>query len=419
MRVFDKQKIKDLSVYGFGQAVNLLSPLIVLPYLISICGEKGVGKIGVGFAFALILNSILDYGSYITGVKDISINRHDGTYLAHKLVDIYLSKVILFLIIVLVSVVLIFFIPFFADDSTLFLLSLSIVAGQMVNPAWFFQGTGHYNWLAFLNILSKAIYVGGIYLFIKTEQDLIWANLFFGLGVFASGLIGVLHITRKYSANWMLASFTSAVQILKTEFSFAVSQFFLSVYQYVPILVVSYVAGDYLAGQYRVIDQVVMIFKSYLNIFFYFIYAPVCYETARNLSHGLRVWRQFNGLNALMVFILITICFVNAEWIFTFFRIEPQLVPAISTAFRMALLVPVLLSVSVPLRQLVFAFNENSKYIKLTIAATIVNFVLLVVFTRHYGLEGTFSAIILIEFIIIVLYLLILRKHLSGLSKSE
>jgi O-antigen/teichoic acid export membrane protein len=36
--------IKKFSIYGFGQFFNLITPLLVVPYIVSICGEEGYGK---------------------------------------------------------------------------------------------------------------------------------------------------------------------------------------------------------------------------------------------------------------------------------------------------------------------------------------------------------------------------------------
>ena len=85
MSIFNKRKIKDFFIYGFGQAINILSPLVVLPFLIHKCGIEAVGKVGVGMSVALILNGIIDYGSYINGVKEISINRENPVVLEKKI----------------------------------------------------------------------------------------------------------------------------------------------------------------------------------------------------------------------------------------------------------------------------------------------------------------------------------------------
>ena len=64
-KIFQKlgaKQPKDFIIYGFGQAINLISPLLVIPYIVSICGEEGLGKAGVGFSFALIAIVLVDYG---------------------------------------------------------------------------------------------------------------------------------------------------------------------------------------------------------------------------------------------------------------------------------------------------------------------------------------------------------------------
>ena len=112
MSIFNKKKITDFIIYGFGQVINLVSPLLVMPFLILRCGEDGLGRVGVGFSFALIVNGIIDYGSYITGVKDISINRDNAAVLENKAKAIYLSKFFLLLIAIVCISLLVFFIPF-------------------------------------------------------------------------------------------------------------------------------------------------------------------------------------------------------------------------------------------------------------------------------------------------------------------
>jgi O-antigen/teichoic acid export membrane protein len=410
--ILGKKKLKDLMVYGFGQAINLLSPLIVMPYLIHKCGEDGLGKIGVGFSMALILNGIVDYGSYVKGVKDISVNREDQHFIAGKFKSIYLSKLILLLIVLSIVTAIIFTVPFFSRDKDLFFLSLVIVLGQFINPAWFFQGTENFKWISVINILSKTIYVSCVFIFINRKEDYILANLFFGLGAVLANSIGFFYIVRKYAVSISDFSLVPAYEILREEFSFSVSQFFLSVYQFFPIMIVSYIGGDFMAGQFRVIDQIITIFKSYLNIFFYFVYANVCYEISKDLKRGLTIWKQYNGLNFLMLLIIITVFFIKAELIFTYFKTDPNQMQTIIHYFRIGLVIPLLTAISMPLRQLMFAFEKNKIYIIITILATIVNLALLVFLTQQYQLKGSFASIIFIEFIVIVLYVFILKKYL-------
>ena len=92
MGFFTKEKIYNLSVYSIGQAINLISPLLVTPFIVYKCGEDGLGRIGISLSLMFILIVIIDYGSYIIGVKEVAINREDKSKLQAILSKIYVLK---------------------------------------------------------------------------------------------------------------------------------------------------------------------------------------------------------------------------------------------------------------------------------------------------------------------------------------
>lgn len=410
--VFNKKKLNDLIVYGLGQGVNILGPLLVMPHLISVCGERGLGKIGVGFSIALILNGIVDYGSYINGVRDISINRNDRNYVTKKFQDIYASKTILLAGVLSVFSILILTVPYLAKEKTLFFFSLAMVVGQYLSPAWYFQGLESFKAISFANILAKAIYIGCVFAFINTPSAYVLANLFFGLGtVVANGII-LIYLLKSNKITLLGNGLNGGLKILKEEMSFSFSQFFLSLYQYFPIVAISYIGGDFMAGQFRIIDQIVSVFKSYLNMFFYFSYSNICYDINKSLRFGLKTWMSYNGINFILMLAGLTMVFFGTDLLFDYFRVDAAVSENLGYYFRIGLSIPLLISVSLPLRQLMFAFEKNRIYITITILATCLNIALLLFLTALNGLAGSLLSIILVEVVVITLYLAILSRHL-------
>lgn len=418
MSIFNKKKITDFLIYGFGQGINILSPLLIMPFVIANCGQDNFGKIGVGFSLALILNGVIDYGSYINGVKEISINRNNSVLLEEKFKAIYFSKFILLLIVLFIFSILFIVVPFFANEKTLLFYSLLIVVGQFINPTWFFQGVENFKWISIVNVISKGIYIALVVLLIRSKSEYIYVNLFLGVGAIIGNTIGVLWLINKYSFSLKKLHLQPALQILKDEFSFSLSQIFLSIYQFFPIILISYIGGNYMAGQYRIIDQILLLFKTYLNMFFYFVYANICFELNKSKEQGLYVWKQYNGFNLLLIVVLLGIVFCNAEFILTYTKIDKNQVSELVPYLRFALLIPLLTALSQPLRQLMFAFNKNNIYIKITIVTTSLNLGLLWVLTNSIGLKGAFVSIIIIELIIIVLYSRILLKNFNRIEKT-
>ena len=125
-------KIKNFFVYGLGQSVNLLSPLIVMPWLVKICGEDGLGKIGIAFAVCLILCSIVDYSSYLNGTREISVRRNNSEFLSQRIAAIYSYKFILLLVILTAVIFTVLIQPVY-DEKLLLIFSLALLISQFLN----------------------------------------------------------------------------------------------------------------------------------------------------------------------------------------------------------------------------------------------------------------------------------------------
>jgi O-antigen/teichoic acid export membrane protein len=412
MGFITKEKIYNFSIYGFGQAVNLISPLLIVPYIVSVCGESGLGKAGVGFSFALIAIVLVDAGSYINGTKDIAINRNDHALLEEKFNTIYLAKLLLLLAVLVVCSAVILFVPFFHDDRLQLFLSLSIVVGQFLNPTWFFQGTQDFKWISGINVVSKGLYIAAVFVFIKVPAQYVLINAFLGLGMIVAGLMGIFRICSRYRIDIRKAAPDKALALIRSEFSLSVSQLFFSFYQYAPIIIISYICGSFTAGQYRIIDQIVMIFRTYLQMFFNFIYAEICVKIFEDIKQGLGEWKKYNLYNTLLILFGLALFFFNTNLILRFFKVGPGDLPQMAHYLKLGLVIPVVMCLTFALKQLMFSFDRNRPYIQITIVSSVLNMVLMVVLIRLIGITGAFLSIIVIELAIGLAYSAILRRKL-------
>lgn len=417
LNFFRSSKTKNFIIYGFGQAINILSPFLIIPHLIKVCGESGLGKIGIGYSFALIAMVFVDYGSYIIGTKEISIYHDNPKKLEEKFIQVYSSRIILILLVLFFSLLIIYIVPLFARDHMQLVLSLLVVIGQFINPTWFLQGIQSFKWITIINILSKGFYIVGVYVFVQKSQDYLYANALLGIGLIISSAIGFLWIINKYTISISKINLRSGIQIIKNEFSLTVSQLFFSFYQYTPIMIVSYFGGDFMAGQYRVVDQIVMMFRTYFQIFYNYIYPEVCFKTHKNSKTGYNFWLKVNGINYLFILIVLTIVYFNSTDILFYFKIDSDKNNTVKQFFSLGLFVPVLFGVTFALKQLLFAFNQNKKYIIITILSTIVCLILTYFNVKRIGLMGTFSSIIVVEFCIIIIYIYIIKAYVGANKK--
>src|SRR5690606_11745165 len=92
----------------------------------------------------------------------------------------------------------IYLIPYFNSNRELLLVTFLIVPGNILFPEWFFQAMERMKFITLLNLVSKALFTALVFIFIKTESDLILQPLFIGLGYLVSGFFSIYIIVFKW-----------------------------------------------------------------------------------------------------------------------------------------------------------------------------------------------------------------------------
>lgn len=399
----DKNKI-NFFIYGLGQSFNLLSPLLVAPLVISVCGIEGFGKVGLGFALALFLILIVDYSFDVKGTKQVAENRENKKELENILFLAIFTKLILFVIATLFAFLLVVFIPFFSQEKNLFLISLLIVFAQIFNPVWFLQGIENFKQVSVVNVCSKTMYVLLVFFLIKEKSDYIWVNFFLGFSALVFNLLGLAIIIKKLNLNLSFPSFEKVKGVLKNDFSFCLSQLFLSVRQLSPLVLTGYFLGYAFAGQYKVIEQVITLFRTFNQVYLKFFYPKVCYKFIIDKTNGFSFWKKYSQLNIFFIFIALFIIFVFSKDILRFFHLTEEVISEIDYIFRVSLLISFLLSFSLPLEQLMFISNHIKNYIRITFFVTSINILLLLLLIEPYKLTGIIATLIIAELLFIILY---------------
>ncbi len=411
--LFLKKQTKDFFVYSFGQIVNVLTPLLITPYLISVCGIENLGIIAMGQAFAYILIVIVDYSSYIIGVKDVSLNRECHQELQNIFITTYAAKLFLLLIVVFLTFLLTYFIPYFNKNTLVFYYSLTIIIAQFVNPTWFFQGVENFLGITIINILSKICNVLGVVLFITSKDDYIYTNLFIGIGGILANLLGVVWIMKRYKFGFSNISFVSVKKLLQNDFLFCVSQLFFSIRNYSSVIIIGFFAGDYVAGQYKVIEQIINLFRTYLQMFFKFSYSYICFEIEKNLKKGIEIWGKYNIRNTVSLVLLLSLGYFFSDSVLRFFKVDKNMLTEFNNYLNIALIIPLLIGITLPLEQIMFGLNKNNTYIKTTIFTAVFNVTGLSLIMTFYGLKEAFFLLIFTELMLIFIYLLILKPYFS------
>ncbi len=420
-RLIDKNRLNFI-IYGIGQVFNLVSPIVVAPYIISKCGVDGFGKVGLGFSAALFLILVVDYAFDIKGIKMVSENRNDKVVLQNYLSLVLSTKFILFTLALLLSLAGTFFLPFFAQEKTLYLFSLSIVLAQVFNPVWFLQGIENFKLASLLNIFSKLTYVGLILFFIREKEDYVEVNLFLGISSLLFNIVGLAVIKFSHGFVYCKPDWNRIAAILKDDFSFCVSQLFLSVRQISPLFLVSYFVGYTLAGQYKIIEQVISLFRTFLQVYFKYYYASACYRVMKNFNEGVSYWKGYVFRVFLLSIGALLVLLLGVNHFLAFFNVAETEIAKMSGIFQISLVIPFLMVFSLALEQLMFITNKSREYIRITLGVTVINVTLILVLLQNFKLWGVVISIVISEIVFIALYLkrtLYFQRAIAEVSSDE
>ncbi len=401
-------QLKSITIYGFGQLFNLVTPLLVIPYIISICGEENFGKTAVGMAISFFLMVFIDYGSDIIGVRAVSINRNDNQKLNQIFNTTFFVKSFILFIVLLIFCVLIFQFSYFKNEMNLFLFGLTVLIGQWLNPTWFLQGVENVKWITYLNIISKSIYLIGIFTIIKQKNDYHLVNFLWGFGMTVSHLFFLILVIKKYNFNSIKFNKNEVLKHIKNEFSFFYSQIFVSMQMYAPVIIVSYFGSNLMAGQFRIIEQIIVIFRTYILLFFNFLFPKICYLLKENLKNGYKNWIIYNSFNFLFVLLSMIVLFVFSKQVVSYFSVNHN--QELSKLLKIAIIIPILFTLSNSLKQLVLAFNFNSFYVKTTTVIVLITLGLMLLLLQKNQVFGVFYSLILSEILVIIIYLYKLKN---------
>jgi len=391
-------------IYSIGQGFNLVSPIVIAPYIISVCKLDSFGKIGLGFAFSLFLILIVDYAFDIKGTKKISESRNSHEQLQNQLVITLFTKATLLVVAFIVSFLVISFIPMFSSEKKLFFLSFTIVFAQVFNPIWFLQGLEDFKTSSLINILSKSTYLILVFLFVKQKGDYVLVNFLLGLSSLVYNLIAILYIFKKFNFTLFYPKFQQIKEIIVRDFMFCISQLFLSLRQHSPLFMVSYLLGFSYAGQYKVVEQIISLFRTFSQVYLRFFFPKLCYKFSVSVIETIEFWKKYTL--AIFVFVLTTSCvliFISSN-IIAFFNVPIENRIVLDSVVKFALIIPSLMVLSISLELAMFLIHKDKQYIIIIIIVTLINIIMLAFLLPVFHLKGVIISMSVAELLFIVLF---------------
>ncbi len=171
------------------QGVNMLLPLITLPYLVRVLGVEGFGLVSFSLSIIMFFVIFVSFGFELSATREISTNKNDPSKISEIFSSVMIIKIIMAMLSFIVLLILINSVDVLTSHSELYYATFGIVIGNAIFPLWFFQGMEKMKYIAYINISSTSFFTILIFVFVKSNEDILYVPILNSFGLITAGLV--------------------------------------------------------------------------------------------------------------------------------------------------------------------------------------------------------------------------------------
>lgn len=288
---------------GFIQASNILIQLILFPIIIRLVGIESFGYVIVATSIASFIGLFINYGTNLSGIKDIAINKSNKSILETLFYNIYYTRITLFIV---ASVLPIILFIFEYKQIKYLLFSTPIILAELINPLFYFNGIEKLTIYNLGNFLGKLCSFALIILFINPLTPAWMVNFYMGIGNFIFFGLLMLYAIQKNKLIPPAFNIQHILHIIKTNFFLVCNNLTVHLQQSLFLILLPLVSTPIVVGAYSLADKLISSFRILLVAFSSALYpkAAIMYENQKEY------WTNFKiKMNKLLFysFLLITI----------------------------------------------------------------------------------------------------------------
>lgn len=244
--------------------VSYLLALVTMPYLIRVLGEERYGAYLFIYTVAQYLLLAGNYGFRFSVTRQISVHRDDKNRVNEIFNATIVARLIISLAVVLpvLAAVAIFM---DSDDVLMYLFALGIVFGDILIPVWLFQGLEEMKYLTIVNVISKFVFAGLIFIFITNESDYVYVVLLNSMGYVAAGVASLWIAMKHFGIRFSMPTFAAVKAQYRDGWHIFVSNIGMELYRNSNIFLLRVFAGEAAVGIYGAVEKIVKAVQTILN----------------------------------------------------------------------------------------------------------------------------------------------------------
>lgn len=196
------------------QGANYLLPLVTIPYLVRVLGPENFGRIAFAQAFIQYFVVLTDYGFNLSATRGVAMVRDDPTKLSILFSAVMIIKATLMTFGFGVMLLIVWFVPDFRRDWSLYVWVYLMVVGNLLFPVWLFQGLERMRRITVFTILARTLMVVAIFALVHRQADYRLAAALQASGMVIAGLLALAVVPRLAQVRLRWPGFAAVRQVV-------------------------------------------------------------------------------------------------------------------------------------------------------------------------------------------------------------
>ena len=260
-----RQIIENFFSLSILNALNVLLPLVTLPYILHTVGKANYGVYSYVYAVLQYVILFSTYGFNFSATKQISQCRDNKEAVTRIYNAVIVCKGI---IAVVLSVLLLLLSRLVFKDEVgllMFFYGLGMVVGDIFTPVWLFQGMEKMKYMTIVNASSKILFTVLIFIVVRTNDDFQLLILLNSFGYILAGLLSLVLVRTQFNIRFHRTTFSDILSQFKDGSAVFGSTFGMNLYRNANVIILKQFVSDDLVGLYSAAEKVIKGFQSIIS----------------------------------------------------------------------------------------------------------------------------------------------------------
>jgi O-antigen/teichoic acid export membrane protein len=389
-------------------SLNVLFPLVTIPYLSRVLLPEGVGKVSYATNIVSWFTLFASLGIPRYGVREMAKARKKGNE-ETVFFELFSINAVASLVASVVYYLLIFLNGSFKAEQTLYMIVGIQVVLNMFNVDWFYQGMEDYLYITRRSILIKTISLVSIFLFVGCERDYLKYAIILVVATVGNYIFNVIHVFNYITCCPQKLSVKRHLGSVIVLFS---TQIAVSLYALLDTTMIGIFCKEenvaYYSYPVTLVRTIVTIITAIGTVMLPRL--TILVQEKKYIELKMLVETTLNILLFLSIPAFCGLLLVSRKLVLFFFGEAFE--PAVNTIRILAFLIPIMSLGNLFGTQLLMAFNKEKQLLYSVVLGSIVNMSLNFILIRKYAQNGAAFASVVTELLVMLIQVILVNRNI-------